>query len=625
MLQSLRDNMKGTLAMIVIGLMIIPFALFGVDSLFLQDGSAGNAAEVNGEKISEVDLSRAVRNQKQQLLQRYGEQAPVELLSDENLREPVLNRLIQREIVQQSAASGGMTVADKQLDQLIVLSPQFQQNGKFSPELYTQLLRSSGFTPASYKELLTQDIVLRQHISGITDTAFVTATDLQALIGLTQQKRSFEYITLPQSEARKGIEISDTAVQEFYNDNQAQFMSNEMVAIEYIELSLENLADAIEVSDADIEQQYQENMKSFEGDTLRQAAHILIETKSDGSEQSVIEELTSKLEGGEDFSELAKAYSDDFGSREVGGDLGVTDGSTFPDTFEAALAALSVGEVSGPVTTDAGVHFIKLLSEQKAEAPSLDESRDQIREEIALAEADSQFVELLDRLPEATYNSEDLTVSADELGLEVVTSDYFDREGGEGITQNNQVLALAFSDELLAERQVSDLIEIGNDHVLVLRVADHKPSAVKPLAQVRDQIIETLIRAQAAEKLKEHAVELQQRIGAGQSVAEIAADQDLQWQAAIGINRAQAGYAQELVAFVFEQPKPVDGAVIGHTELANGDYAVVKLTAAEAGAMPELQEAQQLNLTNTVNQQAGDSELSLFELEKREASEVTIY
>ncbi|MEL7401624.1 MAG: hypothetical protein AAFN68_13780, partial [Pseudomonadota bacterium] len=297
----------------------------------------------------------------------------------------------------------------------------------------------------------------------------------------------------------------------------------------------------------------------------------------------------------------------------------------FPDTFEAALAALSVGEVSGPVTTDAGVHFIKLLSEQKAEAPSLDESRDQIREEIALAEADSQFVELLDRLPEATYNSEDLTVSADELGLEVVTSDYFDREGGEGITQNNQVLALAFSDELLAERQVSDLIEIGNDHVLVLRVADHKPSAVKPLAQVRDQIIETLIRAQAAEKLKEHAVELQQRIGAGQSVAEIAADQDLQWQAAIGINRAQAGYAQELVAFVFEQPKPVDGAVIGHTELANGDYAVVKLTAAEAGAMPELQEAQQLNLTNTVNQQAGDSELSLFELEKREASEVTIY
>lgn len=625
MLQSLRDNMKGTFAIIVIGLMIIPFALFGVDSLFMQDGSAGNAAEVNDRKISEVDLSRALRNQKQQLLQRYGEDAPVELLSDENLREPVLNRLIQREVIQQSAMLGGMTVADKQLDQLIVLSPQFQQNGKFNPELYTQLLRSSGFTPASYKQLLTQDIVLRQHISGIADTAFVTPTDLASLIGLTQQKRSFEYITLPQSAARDGIQIGESEAMEFYEGNQAQFMSNEMVSIEYIELSLESLADAIDVSESDIEQQYRENIKSFEGDTLRQAAHILIEAKDDGSDAAVIEEVSAKLEAGEDFSALAQTYSDDFGSREVGGDLGVTDGSTFPDTFEAALAALQVGEVSGPVTTDAGVHFIKLLSEQKTEAPSLEDSREQIREEIALAEADSQFVELLDRLPEVTYNSDDLAASADELGLDVVTSTYFDRQGGEGITQNNQVLALAFSDELLSERQVSDVVELGNDHVLVLRVADHKPSAVKPFADVQDAIVETLARQQAAQKLQQQAEELQQRMIAGEDTAAIASQQNLEWQAAIEVNRAQSGYSQELIGYVFEQPKPDAEPVIGYTALDNGDFAVIKLKSVNVGQMPELQPAQQVNLSNTVNQQVANAELSLFESEKREAAEVTIY
>lgn len=261
MLQSFRDNLKGTMAFVIIGIMIVPFALFGVDSLFLQNNANGTAAEVNGEAIAEVDLSRAIRTQKQQLLDRYGEQAPVELLSDENLRQPVLNRLVQREVIEQAAVAGGMTISDAQLDQLIIASPEFQQNGKFSPELYTQLLRSSGFTPSSYKKILLQDIVVRQYVSGVSDTAFMTQQDIDALVSLSQQSRSFYYITLSQQAAFDSIQIEDSEVQEFYNENQAQFMAPEQVSLEYIELSLTDLAETIEVTDELVKQQYEENLR----------------------------------------------------------------------------------------------------------------------------------------------------------------------------------------------------------------------------------------------------------------------------------------------------------------------------------------------------------------------------
>lgn len=623
MLQSLRDNLKGAIAVIIVGLMIIPFALFGVDSLFLQDSSAGQAAEVDGRPISEADLSRAVRNQKQQLLERYGEQAPVELLSDENLRQPVLERLIQREIVQQSADRGGMTVADAHLDQLIVMSPQFQQAGKFNPELYTQLLRMSGFTPASYKRLLQQDIIVRQHTSGVSDSAFVTQADVNALIALSQQTRTFSYLVLPQAQVLESLTVSEAEMQSFYEANQAQFMSTEQVSIEYIELSLNELADEIDVSDAAIEAQYEANLKAFKGEVLRQAAHILIE---DGEDQSRIDEVQEKLNAGEDFAVLAAAYSDDFGSKDMGGDLGVTDGSTFPEAFEAVLAGLSVGAVSGPIETDAGIHFIKLLSERQAQAPTLAESREDIRAEIALAEAESRFVETLEALPDATYNATDLVAAADSLGLTAKVSEPFGRSGGDGVAANNQVLALAFSPEILQERRVTDLIELSDDHVMVFRIAAHQPSAVKDYAEVMEDIRQQLLAAKASQALSEQADDLLAELKGGSELESLAQAHQLEWQAAIDVNRVNPAYDRDLLSFVFSLGKPaVEAAIFDRVALTTGDHAVVQLSSVKAGALPDMPPEQRANLQKTVDQQQGAAELSLFEAEKRQAADITIY
>jgi peptidyl-prolyl cis-trans isomerase D len=625
MLQTFRDNMKGTMAIIIISLMIIPFAMFGVDSLFLQDNTAGTAAEINGEVISEVELSRAIQMQKQQLLERFGDQAPAELLSDEKLRQPVLDRLIQRSVIESSAYSGGMTASDRYLDQMILGSPQFKQNGKFSPELYSQLLRSSGYTPTSYKKLLIQDIVVSQHIAGISDSAFVTDTDVDKLIALSQQTRNFHYLTLPFAQAETQVTVTEEQIQDFYDNNQAQFMSTEQVSIQYIELSLESLAALVEVTEEQIKAQFDENSKSFTGDTTRQVAHILVELKDDGSEQEVIREIQAKLDLGEDFASLVTAYSDDLGSKDVGGDLGVTDGSTFPEAFEAALVDLKIGEVSSAVETDAGFHFIKLLDEQQAEAPSFAQNRDAIKQEIALAQAESEFVELLDALPDATYNATDLVEAANSLGLEVKTSSLFGRDGGEGITGNNQVLATVFDDDVLHNGAVSDLIELGDDHIVVVRLAEYKPSAIKELSDVSSEIKARLRQQTASELLRIRAEELEKKIASVGDVEKVAVAEGLEWQVALKVNRAQTNYDQDLLAYVFSQGKPMDAPITGSLMLSNNDYVITQLSAVAAGQLPAMAEVQKARLVEQLSQQQGNAELSLFEADKRALASVTIY
>ena len=339
----------------------------------------------------------------------------------------------------------------------------------------------------------------------------------------------------------------------------------------------------------------------------------------------MIADIQAKLDAGEDFATLATLYSEDLGSKEIGGDLGTTDGSTFPEPFESALAELTVGQVSSAVVTDAGFHFIKLLNEQKAEAPTLAERHDFIAEEIAMAQADSDYVELLDALPDATYNSTDLIEAADSLGLEVKTSDFFGRSGGEGIFTNNQVLATAFDEEILHNGAVSDVIELGDDHIVIIRQADYQPSIIKPLVDVANTIKNDLIEEQAVERLALKADSIKTKLTVLDDVEKLAVAEGLEWQVALNVTRAQSGYDNNLLGYIFSQAKPNNQPIIGSLLLSNNDYVVTKLSTVKAGKLPELEEQQKARLVQQLAQQQGTAELSLFESDKRALADVKVF
>lgn len=555
LLQSMRDNSKGLIAWFIVGLLVLVFALSGAEALFSNSGSANKALTINGEEISEMDVARAIEQQKQQLRNRYGNAIPEDFLSDENLREPAIKSLTERTLIGQVATNSGMTVSNASLDQVIREIPAFLgADGNINEVQYRGALARMGYTPVSYKRVLTQDMVSRQLVTGIINTNFVTDAELQYMVDLSYQSRDFNYATLSADELLSSVTVSPEEIQAHYDANSPSFTTPEMVSVEYIELGVNTLSEAIDISDEQLQAQYEQNTAAFVASTEREAAHILIEP--DHSDN--IDLVQAELAAGEDFTALAQKYSDDLGSKEAGGNLGISTGNAFPEAFETALASLKVGEVTGAIETDAGTHFIKLLSMNDLAAPTFDEQKDEISRQLKRNMAETQFVELLDRLTELSYNAESLQIVADELGLSLGQSEPFSRSGGVGIARNGQVVNAAFSQDVLVDKNASEVIELAPDNVLVVKVTEHKQSFVKALADVTVEITNTLKEQKAAEQLTLQGAEIEAELAAGKAFTDIASEKNLELKTATNVGRAATEAPKTILDFAFSIAKPIN-------------------------------------------------------------------
>mgnify|MGYP000324288603 CR=1 FL=1 len=624
MLQSFRDNLKGTVATFLVTLISIPFVLFGVDALFVQNGAAGEAATINGESISEQELRQSIFLQKQQMIARFGDQLPASLISDERLRGPVLENMVQQRLLAQDAVDGGMAAGDAVLDQMIVANSQFHSDGRFNRELYKQLLRRMGYTAIGYRQLLGRDMLLNQHSNGLSGSGFVTPAELARTAALSQQTRSFYALTLPLADVLAEQSVTDAAVEAHYQAQQSDYMAAEQIALEYIEVKAADLVEDLQFSEAQLRAQYEQNVDAFEASTTRRAAHLLLEPREDGSEQALAEQLQERLAAGEDFAALVAEFSEDASSSEQGGDLGFTAGDIFPEAFEEALAQLQVGETSGVVSTDAGLHIIKLLEEQGSEAPSFEEQRDAIASALRAAEADSLFVELLESLADLTYNAESLGDAANELGLQAGRTELFGRNGGEGLASETKILAVAFGDEVLQEGNTSEVIELSDDHVAVIRLAEHKPAHIRPLADVREAIVETLKREQAEAQLASRAAALEAQLREGADAEAVAKESNLEWQVNLAVTRRAPKVDSEVLSAAFALPKPDTEPSVAGLHLAGGDYVIVSLTKVADGELASLGEAERSRLQTALARSAGTEEYTAYQAWLQDRADVEI-
>lgn len=587
MLQDLRDNSKGVVSAILIGVLVIIFALTGVDALFTGDSATSAVINVNGDKISENDIIRATESQRRRILESYGESVPAEFLSDEQLRTPAIENLIQRTLLVQAANDSGLAVSDDVLNQQIVSTPQFQTEGKFDSNLYQLMLRNINFTPAAYKKALTDDALVYQLNSGILNTSFVTQAEVDKIVALNFQTRDYSYVILPAEKVRQSVTVDDAEVQAYYDSNSTEFTNPEEVAVDYIDLSVDDLMADVDISEEVIRQQYEQNLESFVSAPQTQAAHILIAS----DQEELILEVSEKLAAGEDFAALAAQYSEDLGSREQGGDLGFTTGDTFPEEFESALKALSVGSVSEPVVTDAGTHFIKKLAERGVEAPSFEEERKNIADQLKRAEAENTFVTLLDGLRDRSYNAENLAEVASELGLTHQNTGFFSRSGGQGIASESLFISAAFSPDVLEQGNSSEVIELTPSRVVVLKKTDYKASSISPIDAVREQIVANISEQKTRELLAAQAAKLKAELDAGKALADVAEEADLEVVERTVATRNDPEAQRDVLRHVFTMAKPQNGAVIDAVPTADGDFALVLLNAVTLGgdALPEEQ------------------------------------
>tara|TARA_R110000851_G_scaffold141976_2_gene280069 strand:+ start:16133 stop:18010 length:1878 start_codon:yes stop_codon:yes gene_type:complete len=622
MLQDFRDNLKGSAKIVLVAIIIVPFALFGVDAIFLSGSSVEEVASVNGETITELRLQQSVALQKQQILNRYEDLDP-SMINDEQLRGPVMQQLIRQKTVELAAREQGMAIDDKMIYRLLLEVPDFQVEGKFDAQRYEFVLRQMGYTPNSYNKLLRADMLNSQFMQGVSNTGFSTERENQLLASITEQTRDFYYLTIPRAPVLETISITDEEIQSFYESNTDQFMADEQLVVEYIELRPDDLVQEVVVEENVVNDVIEARINAARIKQSRQVAQILLEKQDDGSHLDKISDIQQQLEAGEDFAVLAEQYSEDYSTAEQGGDLGFVQRGDLPESLSVALDSLSVGEVSDLVETDLGVHLVKLLAEKKAELPSRDDIEPGIRRELERQLALELLPERIEELKDLSYNASSLESVADRLDLTLQVTEPFSRNGGEGLAGKPQVITAAFSEPVLEKGLTSEVLDLADDHVVVLSLRERIPSRLKPLAEVRPRIEQILKKEGADRQLMERAETLVARVKGGESIEDVAKQESLQWQVKLGTKRFSGKLNEEIRQWVFSLAEPADSAVVSDLALANGDHVVVSLTRVTEGDFNKLSAEQKQVLSTTVALTAASRDYQAYETLLVEQADIT--
>lgn len=553
MLQNIRDNSQGTIAKIIVGFIIITFALFGIESIVALGSSDSAPATVNGSDIQEVEILRLVEMQKNRFRQQFGENYDENLFNDGFLRQSALEQLIEQKVAVTQARELGAYVSTQSIDSAILVAPEFQQDGKFSSDRFKMVLRRSAITPLAYRAILEEQSLVAQIQlgTGLTDTALPYEINRQQ--ALKAEQRDYEYVIFNTADLKNSIELSAEEIQAFYDANKQRYLTEETVSVDYVVLSKADIKADIQVDEEEIEQGYQDYLDQLGDTEERKASHILIETNDDRNDEaaaSLAKQISEKATGGENFAELAKQYSDDIGSKNVGGDLGFNTRGGFVEEFDDALFAMTEGQVSEPVKTEFGYHVIKLEDIRKPEALSKEDKQADIIAEVKASQINEMFAEQSEELAAAAFENDNIEnlIAHTDLGLKAQNSGMFSRTQGKGIALNASVRNAAFDEKVLADRELSDVIEVSSEQIVVIGLSKHAEPAVKPLADVR-----TLIENQlATEKANALAAEKAQAL-----VAELASgDSDTAWTQVNAATYANAGDAPvELNKAVFALPK----------------------------------------------------------------------
>nr|WP_315446130.1 SurA N-terminal domain-containing protein [uncultured Pseudomonas sp.] len=586
MLQNIRDNSQGWIAKTIIGAIILLMALTGFDAIFQAATHKNEAAKVNGEEISQNELSQAVDMQRRQLMQQLGKDFDASLLDEKMLRESALKGLIDRKLLLQGAEQSKFAFSEGALDQVILQTPEFQVDGKFSSERFDQVIRQLGYSRMQFRQMLAQEMLIGQLRAGVAGSGFVTDAEVMAFARLEKQTRDFATLNIKADPA--AVKLTDDEVKAYYDEHAKEFMTPDQVIIDYVELKKSSFFDQVAVKDEDLQAAYQKEIANLS--EQRRAAHILIEVNdkiTEAQAKAKIEEVQARLAKGEKFEALAKEFSQDPGSANNGGDLGYAGPGVYDPAFEKALYALAKDQVSEPVRTDFGYHLIKLLGVEAPEVPTLASLKDKLTRELKAAQVEQRFVEATKQLEDSAFEASDLAQPAADLKLTVHTSKPFGREGGEGVAANRAVVTAAFSTEVIDEGANSTAIELDPETVIVLRSKEHLKPAQLPLESVSAAIRTQLTKEHASAAAKTKAEKLIADLRDGKAPLDKAVDGQ-NWKTTEAATRGQEGVDPAVLQALFRMPKPAakDKPTFSSVTLPDGSLMIVRLNGVNEAAAP---------------------------------------
>lgn len=598
MLQEIRDKAQGWIAWAIVILISIPFALWGIQS-YLGIGSEPVAANVNGVEITERGLESRFQRFRQQLRDQLGAAYRPELFDDVRMRKEVLNRMVGEEVLQQASHEMGLRAGNSMIQATILGMSMFHKDGRFDQQTYERALQLQGLSPAAFEDRVRRALVSEQLAQAIDNGVFVTNREVTESNRLQKQTRELSYFTIPAADFMVEDAVTESDIETYYKNNETVFIAPEKVKLEYILLDAAAIGETVTVSDELLRGFYDDNQDLYGLPEQRKASHILIQVAADAEQVKVdealakIDELAKKIDQQESFAELAKVHSQDPGSAAEGGDLGFFGKGIMDQAFEDAVFRLEEGAVSEPVRSSFGFHLIKLTGIKSGSVKPFEMAKAEVEKAYRLAEGEKLYFEMAEELANVSYDDPtSLEPAASELNLSIEQSDWMTRNQTEGVIAKPKVLGAAFSDDVLRERNNSELIELDSTSSVVVRILDHQEASVRPLDEVHDQISERLAKQKAEEQA---GAEAEKRL------AEINGDNPLLQAAGsyavtgpVIVDRNSRELPPALSSELFRTVKPQPGEVMpGSVKLATGDFAVFVLSKVTEGESAEAEASKQ--------------------------------
>lgn len=502
MLQTIREHTQGWIAGVIVSIIILSFALWGIHSYFVGGGNSNIVAEVNGVEISKEQFTLAYERMRRQAQAQYG--TPVTTKDENNLKSRALQGLIELEVLKQASRSQGFLISNAQIDNYLQSMPEFQVDGQFSVDRFQEVLSSTMMSTIDFLELIRTSLLIDQPRLGILLTSFSTPDETDYTYSLVNQERDIAYITIPLAYFQaQPIVITPAQINAYYEAHKSDFMTPEQVTVEYVQLSISNLIPTFKPTDAVLKTFYSENINSYTQPSAWQLTDIQIPLGSNPSPEEIMQAqgkadaVVDALNKGADFATLAAQYISTNLDKK-----GLLTLNQVPAELQRAVAEMNkVNQVSEVVRTATGFVIVKVMDYREPKIQPFEVVKDKVNETYAHQHAEEKFAELRDQLADLTYEHPDsLVLASKNLNLPIQTSELFVKDkAGKDISQYKKVRETAFSNDVLNLQNNSDVIQLNPENVIVIRVKSHIPSSLLPLNDISKQI-EDKLKTEVAEK-----------------------------------------------------------------------------------------------------------------------------
>ena len=630
MLQDIRDSASSWVAYIIIGLLVLSFAMWGIQEYF-GGGAAPPVATINGNDITQSAFNQQVQQRKQMLQSVLGDNYQQQYPDESMVRQQVIQDMVRTELLRQEVGKAGFRISDASLSKRIQQIPQFQQDGKFDPILYQRLLESQRYNKAQWENELREQDKLRQFENSLAASSFIPKAELQRFQKISEQTRDFKYAVV--TVKPETITVGDAEIDAYYNDNKQFYKTSEQVKLAYVELKEEDLADSISVSEADAQLIYDSQIERYQTAQLRKARHIMFKVPNGLGADAIewdqaiekAEGIIKQLEDGAAFAELAEKNSEDTLSAQKGGAMGfIAPGDFTSKALEDALFKLDIGAYSKPIRTDQGVQIVQLDEIHASEQKPFEDVREQIINERKSQVAQERFIEVADEIANLVVEQpDDLLEVSESFDLEIKQTDLLTVTSNDGIFAYPKVRTLAFSEDVLTENLNSELIEVADGHVITMRLVEHKPSEQKPVSTVKDEIKNLVTVRKAAEATSEQGKNLFVKMQNGTTIDSIAAENSLELISYGALRRDDNRVPHGLSQHAFAMSHPAEGeSVMDGLAQADGSFALIELLSVTPGS-EELDDAKYQELSQRVNY--GRREFSAVIDDIQEGGEVIVF